>query len=530
MARHLAYGETKAPQDVDTLRDEACPICGNDTAYAGRECQICGYILPIKPFSDPDVDKAKELDQLKNTVDDQLLAADPSRKGAPMPDGTDLDEAQMTGDDPASPTLACSNCSTEFRPGAPQTTDAPGQKPVEGPAEGDICPECQQGELVSTGQPIDQGGQADVEADPDELDQDADQLPDEDEDDPDDLSNNDEDEDEPDPKDPRGPASKKTKATKNRKPHRSEGDNDAMQGLQAMAKQQELIDAQSAQIAVQGQQLQHQATQIQRLTAAVATLAAAGGDELHGRVRVAMIRKRADEQNPAQPVPEPAPQPSSQSTQEAKTPEAFADVTAPGMVPGSTQDVAADAVTTAYTPGQDVAAAPFRNLVDVTAPIEGTQGPRPINETRTEVDVRAGNPMNPQVAFPVGGPYTQTQRTTGSLEDPSQPPNDLRFVSCLRLARLQIEAGIAEGEDLAIAQRLASDVNRPQDVINFEIQTLSNVKQASAKRQAPQQPPHGLPIRSAGLQRTLPAMASMAGVGAAASNNVTDAEVESIFY
>lgn len=73
MNKRIAYGETKAPADVDTLRDEACPICSEVDAYDGNECQICGYVAPPKPFRDPDVDLAKTLDlrkQLDESQDD----------------------------------------------------------------------------------------------------------------------------------------------------------------------------------------------------------------------------------------------------------------------------------------------------------------------------------------------------------------------------------------------------------------------------------------------------------------------------
>ena len=65
MNRRIAYGETKAPADVDTLRDEACPICSETDAYDGNACEICGYVAPPKPFRDPNVDVAKTMDLRK---------------------------------------------------------------------------------------------------------------------------------------------------------------------------------------------------------------------------------------------------------------------------------------------------------------------------------------------------------------------------------------------------------------------------------------------------------------------------------
>jgi hypothetical protein len=60
--RMLSYGETKAPEAVDTLRDDICPICGESDSYSGEECGNCGFIAPPSMFQDPDLDKAKQLD------------------------------------------------------------------------------------------------------------------------------------------------------------------------------------------------------------------------------------------------------------------------------------------------------------------------------------------------------------------------------------------------------------------------------------------------------------------------------------
>jgi hypothetical protein len=59
---HIAFGEIKAPADVDTLRDEECPVCGETDSYDGTECQVCGFIAPPKMFQDPDLDMAKQVD------------------------------------------------------------------------------------------------------------------------------------------------------------------------------------------------------------------------------------------------------------------------------------------------------------------------------------------------------------------------------------------------------------------------------------------------------------------------------------
>ncbi|MGA5598393.1 DUF7178 family protein [Streptomyces cellulosae] len=71
--RVSAYGEIKAPADVDTLREENCPVCGDSDTFDGIQCQICGFINPPEQFRDPDLDKAKQLDLRKQIVDPTLI-------------------------------------------------------------------------------------------------------------------------------------------------------------------------------------------------------------------------------------------------------------------------------------------------------------------------------------------------------------------------------------------------------------------------------------------------------------------------
>lgn len=61
--RALAYGEQPAPGEVDTLRDESCPICSDRDSFDGDECGVCGYVAPPEQLQDPDVDMASEVDQ-----------------------------------------------------------------------------------------------------------------------------------------------------------------------------------------------------------------------------------------------------------------------------------------------------------------------------------------------------------------------------------------------------------------------------------------------------------------------------------
>lgn len=260
--------------------------------------------------------------------------------------------------------------------------------------------------------------------------------------------------------------------------------------LAALAEQQKIIEQLQVQSTALRQLSAKQNGQIASLARGLQTLASLAGVDRH--VAAAMLgRKIADVQNPGQPVPEPPAQPSPQGTVDTKTPEAFADVTAPGLAPGTTNNVAADATTTAYTPGMDIGAPAFKNLIDVTAPVEGTQNPRPLEETKTLTDVRVGDPMNPQVAFPLRGDFANAQRTSSA-----------RTFACLRLARLQLAAGLVEGQtDIEVAATLEKNAQRSLESIETEIGTLERVRTA-ARRQGSATPRRLVP-RTA-TQRSMP--------------------------
>lgn len=93
-AAKLGFGEIKAPADVDTLRDEECPVCGETDSYDGTECQVCGFIAPPKMFQDPDLDVAKSIDLRQDEAMDQ-------DQNAGMPDevpGSEFAGTDETGD------------------------------------------------------------------------------------------------------------------------------------------------------------------------------------------------------------------------------------------------------------------------------------------------------------------------------------------------------------------------------------------------------------------------------------------------
>lgn len=62
-----------APDQVDTLRQEQiCPICGSDMDEG--VCEVCNYEEPPEGFDNPDLEKAKEVDQQMRQEDAQQAA------------------------------------------------------------------------------------------------------------------------------------------------------------------------------------------------------------------------------------------------------------------------------------------------------------------------------------------------------------------------------------------------------------------------------------------------------------------------
>jgi hypothetical protein len=103
--RTEAYGEIKAPADVDTLREENCPVCGDKDTFDGIQCQICGFISPPEQFRDPDLDRAKTMDLRKQIVDPSLVdnngelqRVNDDGTGMPQQDGQPGDEQQLGPD------------------------------------------------------------------------------------------------------------------------------------------------------------------------------------------------------------------------------------------------------------------------------------------------------------------------------------------------------------------------------------------------------------------------------------------------
>lgn len=277
--------------------------------------------------------------------------------------------------------------------------------------------------------------------------------------------------------------------------------------LRAVAQQQQQI-----------QQLAHDNQVLALQLGYVAQLAGVGK-------QVEAIRKKADADNPAQPVPNPPSEQAFESTEQAVTPETYDDVRNPGMTPGSVNDLAADTTDVALAPGESLPTAPFNDLENVQAPVAGTETQLPLDQTRIETDVRVGpqaSPAaNPQVAFP--WQISPNQSNQGEARAASRGGN--RTIAALKLARLQIEAGMAETtDDLALGAQIEASAVSDAEIATTTA-TLEGVRKA-ASRQA--RPAHLVP-RSASVQRTTPSLAGGSGAGLTATAAAEDDMQDSLF-
>jgi hypothetical protein len=277
--------------------------------------------------------------------------------------------------------------------------------------------------------------------------------------------------------------------------------------LQAVAAQQRRIQEQDHALGVlasQNEMLRAELIVIKSQLHHVAEVAGLTGHM--DQIRTTAMRHLADQNNPAQPVPDPPSQPAVETTEEALAPDAMDNVQNPGMTPGSVDDLAADAHDVPYNPGEvpGTQTAPYNQLVDVTAPVAGTETHVPLEQTKIETDVRVGDPMNPEVAFPLT-PAFSSNRTMASI----------------RLARLQVEAGIAAGDDLTLGEHIASS-DLTDEAIATQIATLSSVKKAASRQR-----PAGVVPRAAGVSRTTPSLTSEASLSAEAA--IEGAEDEDLF-
>jgi hypothetical protein len=253
------------------------------------------------------------------------------------------------------------------------------------------------------------------------------------------------------------------------------------------------------------------------------------------RGELEQIRRQADLANPASPVPDPPEEGPSETTEEALAPDTNADANRPGAEAGSLTRVPAEQVTTPMTPGVEIQTPPASNLVSVTAPVQGTNpsqdGGVPIEQRRIETDVRVNpNPLaaegpgiggvgNDGTAFPwlLNAGDGQPIQQAASLRPPAnaQEASGLRTMSSIRLARMRVQAGLAQGDELTVGQLIERDSSLTQPMINREIEILSKVAQR----------PAAAPMRRQAAARPAPSLApNLAPVYASASSASSEAD------
>lgn len=221
------------------------------------------------------------------------------------------------------------------------------------------------------------------------------------------------------------------------------------------------------------------------------------------------ITVSADINNPAQPWPDPPSAPPSETTQEAATAEAHDDPRALGETPGSMQHLPATQIDSPLNVGESLPTSPVGTVTDVTQPVAGTNtGEVPLPAVRTEVDVRVGNPDDPNPAFP----WTLGNRT----------------MAALRVARLRIAAGLASGDDLVVAAQIEKDASITDGMLVHEMEILGKV--ASAQPRRPRTARRAVPAAGT-VERTTPSLAPSSGglSSMASAASIDDSDAESIF-
>lgn len=530
-----AYGETRVPPDVDTLRMEECPVCGEHDVWSGSRCPVCGFIVPPSLFRDPDVTKAQ---QVRDQLDQQgEVVTQPGQPGDPSTEqigsGDDADGQLMHPDQ-----VAPDGTPAVQGQGGPVPAAEPGAlPPMAQPAEGD--PEAGADE------------QAEGEAEEEQGEEDQEQGAEE-ETEGQELAQEGEEEQLAPAPDLMCPACGAAFATDmaaqpgtpcpacrqgslqpaGGPPEGTEGDpeveddedeDEEMAGSKTAAA---LARAQAQRIAVLTAENEVLTEQLRFLASA------AGVDGYMARIRQQVMTRHADVLNPASPVPDPPEAPATESTEQALQPLTNDDPSRPGTTPGANAGVPARQTTTAITPGVEDQTPPATNLIDVTAPVTGTNpsqdGGVPLEQRRIETDVRIdpdplkahgpgiGGQGDNGSAFPwmldaqqpkAGQGQRAAALNGGSALDPpvtGEAAAAQRTFASIRLAKLRIATGSAQGDELSVAERIERDASMPTALIEHEIGILSRM---------PAYQPAPRPMQRAAAR----AVPSLASVGAAAS-------------
>ena len=615
-ASKRAINEVKAPSEIDTLRDESCPICGDSDSFDGERCLVCNYVKPPDPFMDPNLELAQQVDLRQDefgedgddvTVEDQpddgfTLDPDPDSNGAvdlapedelaldsvtpnpsadvpgnPLPGATqqgrsepgdeftlpeggsvdplgnqdparvevevdegaglgqqpqpnqqmspvvgpDLEKPQDAGDQSQigptteqQPSAEVAPTDDNLDPFSPFTDPAPVQQDVvpAAPAQQDLAPDPDLPVAEDGEDGEDQGfslieedpeGESEVPDSPVEAPEDLDPDSPSDDESDDDDSDSDPVQDEETP--PKGQTDKHKRSHLMRP------------ALRAIAEQQVRLQATEEKVAL-----------IANLAGVTPQMRAI---DKKASYRIAALRRRADADNPAQPVKQPSTEAPTDSTQEAlgdvkrDQPEGGSqpsanDITNPGST--DTTDVSPDATTTVTDPvvaarkqGEAILDEPLNlNKEDVTQPVDGTTDKRPLNEVRIETDIETSPSAESETQD-----INDAQGIDGANATPAEKVSaQQRTFSSIRLARLRIQAGIVPSQDdLLLGDQIARSAMSDHD-IRTEINTLEAVAKVrpnkvieaagATMRTAAQRPTRSVPsfAPTAGFQPPQPSL------------------------
>ena len=515
----------RVPQSVDTLRPEACPVCGNSDVFKGQRCPVCGFVSPPDIFRDPDIDQARlNRQELEEGIEE-----------SPYPEGP-ADEQQLlqqqigSGEDADEQMVHPDQIAPDGIPGA-QPEGAPGQGMLEPSGE-------QEPELDANGQPVEPQPGGEEELPPEEEQLEGAEMAEE----------GAEEQQEGEQLQERGAQDEAGEEEAGEEEAEEEGlspgkeqDEDERPG----GKMPKRSAATAAVTASDGAvaELRRENALLRTQLQFIADLAGVGPE-------LEQIRRQADLANPAQPVPDPPQEPPVQSTEEALDSGAPTgsgtgehrgpghsedDPSRPGTTPGSLTAVPAEQTTTAITPGADLPTPPANQLIDVTAPVQGTNpsqdGGVPIQQRRVETDVRVNpNPLAAQGPG-IGGlgndgtayPWTIAARQAIAGPASAEDERGARTMASIRLARLRVTAGLARGDELEVGAAIEKDARLSLRDIEHEIGTLSQVTRAAAQGQP--RYPRGLGPRQAARSapsfagQPVPAMAMTAGADTAGDDS-----------
>ena len=475
----------RVPPSVDTLRPEACPVCGNSDVFKGQRCPVCGFVSPPDIFRDPDIDQARA----------NRAALEEGAEESPYPEGPADEEAMLAeqgipGAEPGmNPEQVGSGEDAQdqlMHPDQIAPDGIPGVQPEAAPGQGMLEP---------SGEEEQPAGEDEL-AQPGELDENGEPVPPEEEQlegeaeagagrELEEAGTRDEEEQEEAAEEGLSPG--------------KEQDEDERPGGK-MPKRNAAASVTAAQDRAVAE-LRRENAVLRRQLQFVAELAGIGPE-------LDEIRRRADLANPAQPVPDPAEEPPTSTTEQALATGAPTgsgsgtargpghtedDPSRPGTTPGSLTAVPAEQTTTAITPGVEMQTPPARQLIDVTAPVTGTNpsqdGGVPIEQRRIETDVRVNpNPLAAQGPG-IGGagndgtafPWTMAARQV--LGPGEADERGARTMAAIRLARLQVQAGLARGDELEVGSAIEANASLSLHDIEHEISTITRMARATAAAQ-----------------------------------------------